>query len=315
MIQNLRIWTFVPQKPGFSQPSIEKNEAFSGNLRFAIPNSPAMHPSSDARYNEILKQSEMSNSTKPTMKSDEFKPRIDQIETQWSMVRQAAHSLASADDARRALVMRYASSIRAYVLAMTKSEQDADELSQDVIVRILNGDFGGADREKGRFRDFLKVAVRNMVRNHWAKSNRRKTADLDLGEFDTPDENPEEVDPWISGWRNNLLELTWAALAKYEEDHAGRIPFTILKLRSEFPAASSTELAGKLSKRVGREFRADTTRQQLRRARLRFAEFLVEEIANGIEDPQPERIQEELICLELYEHIRDVLPEKWGLSS
>ena len=39
------------------------------------------------------------------MKSDEFKPRIDQIETQWSMVRQAAHSLASADDARRVLAL------------------------------------------------------------------------------------------------------------------------------------------------------------------------------------------------------------------
>ena len=249
------------------------------------------------------------------MKSDEFTPRIDQIETQWSMVRQAANSFASADDARRSLVMRYASSIRAYVLAMTRNEQDADELSQDVIVRILNGDFGGANREKGRFRDFLKVAVRNMVRNHWAKSKRRKTADLDLGELDTPDDNTEEVDPWISGWRNNLLELTWSALSSYEEDHAGRIPFTILKLRAEFPTANSTELAEKLSERVCREYRADTTRQQLRRARLRFAEFLVEEVANGIEDPQPERIQEELICLELYEHIRDVLPEKWGMSS
>ncbi len=74
-------------------------------------------------------------------------------------------------------------------------------------------------------------------------------------------------------------------------------------------------LGGKLSQIVGKPVRADTTRQQLRRARLRFAEFLVEEIAQGLETAEPDRIQEELIALGLYEHIRDVLPDDWKSPS
>ncbi|MEZ6097092.1 MAG: hypothetical protein R3C03_23195 [Pirellulaceae bacterium] len=51
----------------------------------------------------------------------------------------------------------------------------------------------------------------------------------------------------------------------------------------EFPEDSSTQLAERLSQAAGREIKADTTRQQLRRARVRFVEFLVSEIADGLQ--------------------------------
>ena len=37
-------------------------------------------------------------------------------------------------DARNMLVMRYSPAIRSYVRAMTKNDEEADELSQDVVV-------------------------------------------------------------------------------------------------------------------------------------------------------------------------------------
>lgn len=40
---------------------------------------------------------------------------------------------------------------------------NADELSRDVVMKLLRGGFAGADPGRGRFRDLPKVAVRNQV--------------------------------------------------------------------------------------------------------------------------------------------------------
>ena len=250
--------------------------------------------------------------------ADRFAPRIEAIETQWSMVRRAHQgTLVSGGEAKQTLVMRYASSIKSYVRAMTGSEHEADELSQDVMVRILQGDFAGADPNRGRFRDLLKVAVRNMVKNHWAKQNRRKTVDWEVDEAEQAAGGTEDdpQDPWLPTWRHNLLEHAWNRLEQFQAERPGNIAYTLLKLRSEFPQDDSPTLAQRLSDSIGKEVRPDTTRQNLRRARLRFAEFLVEEIAEGLDSAEPARIQEELIALGLYESIRDVLPEKWTTAG
>ena len=88
--------------------------------------------------------------------------RLDAIATRWSLVRDAHLTGVpqNATAARQALVLRYAKSIRRYVGGMLKNSEDADELAQDVVMRLMKGDFGGADANRGRFRDLLKTAVR-----------------------------------------------------------------------------------------------------------------------------------------------------------
>ena len=66
---------------------------------------------------------------------------------------------------------------------------------------------------------------------------------------------------------------------------------------------------------AGKRFRADAVRQQLRRARLRFAELLVQEVARGIDDPTPARLEEELIDVGLMEYVRDFLPADWRTTG
>ena len=239
-------------------------------------------------------------------------PRLDVIETQWSLVQRAHQgTIVSGNDARQALVMRYSPAIRSYVKAITRDDQEADEISQDVVVRLLQGDFAGADPQRGRFRDLLKVAVRNMVRNHWDKQNRRRGVDYDL-QLMQDDDTPTESDDWLVHWRTNVLEIAWSALERYQRTHAGSIAYTVLRLRADAPQDNSEQLAARLSQQLGKEIRSDTFRQQLRRARVRFAEFIVEEIASGIDRADPIRIQEELICLGIYEHVKDVLPHPSG---
>lgn len=237
--------------------------------------------------------------------------RLDAIATRWSLVRRA-HDDAASDigEARGALVTRYSASVRSYVRAIMRGSPDADEVAQDVVVKMLQGNFAGADPNRGRFRDLLKVASRNMVRNWWEKANRRQGVDYDVDL--TADDNEAQPDgEWDDAWRQNVMDLAWARLQEHERTNAGSIAYTLLKLRGALPDASSNDLAEKLSEKLGKPVRADALRQQLRRARVRFAELLIEEIADGLDQPSADRIEEELISLGLFEHVRDLLPPDW----
>ncbi len=240
--------------------------------------------------------------------------RIDAIPTQWSLIRDAHAGGApqSAAVARQALVLRYAKSVRRYVGGIVKQADDADELAQDVIVRLMKGDFGGADPTRGRFRDLLKTAVRNMVHNHWAKSNRRKTADAEL-DLVAGTDDPDPA--WESEFQLNILDHAWAALKAFEKATPTNPAYTIMKLRTEFPDATSEELADKLGAKLGKPVRADACRQMLRRARLKFAEALVAEVRMGLADSSPGRVAEELAHLGLLAYVKDFLPDDWTTSG
>jgi RNA polymerase sigma-70 factor (ECF subfamily) len=250
----------------------------------------------------------------------EFAPRLDSITTRWSLVRRAhaetqttAGLQTSSCQARQALVLRYAGAIRSYIGAITRNDDQADEVAQEVVVRFMRGDFAGADPERGRFRDLMKTAVRNMVRNLWEREARRRGVDVELGQLPLARESGqnEEADCWTDAWRRNALDLAWSALEDHQRRHPDSVAYTLLRLRTDFPDETSEQLATRLSETTGRTIRADALRQQLRRARVLFAQLLVEELADGLDQPTPDRIQDELICLGLYEYIRDVLPSDW----
>jgi hypothetical protein len=204
-------------------------------------------------------------------------------------------------------VLRYAAAIRRYVGAMVRDDEQAAELSQDVVVRLMRGDFAGADPSKGRFRDLLKVAIRNMVRNHWEKStrDRRSEANLDLVADDAAAEQDRE---FTAAWRRSVLNHTWSRID--EEDRkagAGKSnnAMDVLRLRIDHPDASSVELTELLSARWKTEIKPDHCRQLLSRARKRFAAVLIDEIRSGLDDESDDRLQEELASLELLEWMGD----------
>jgi len=252
------------------------------------------------------------------MSDDAFAPNLDMIETRWSILRRAYQpDAASAADARSFLVLRYAPAIRGYVQALTRNEADADELAQDVIVRLIQGDFAGADPNRGRFRDLLKVSVKNMVRSFWDKRQRRGAIDKRLAEDSAREESYEQEtdEAWSNQCRDSLIETAMGRLEEYQKANAGNVFYDALRIRSTFPELDSTGLAAELSKLHGREINAANYRQQLKRARTRFAEYIVEEVAQSLDMANADRIQEELIELGLYDYIKDVLPPNWQVAS
>jgi DNA-directed RNA polymerase specialized sigma24 family protein len=239
--------------------------------------------------------------------------RLDEIATDWSLLRLAhQHSVTGAGPARDALALRYNAAIRGYVGALVKDPQDADELAQEALVRILRGDFARADPQRGRFRDFLKVAVHNLVRTYWSRKQRRAGKDVDVARLaDAGAPDPLSEAEWTARWQRSVLQLTWSALEAHQRAHPESIAWTLLRLRVDHPDDDSTRLAARLSEAVGRTVRPTALRQQLRRARLRFAQLLIEEIARGLDDPTPERVEEELGDIGLMEYVRDFLPPDW----
>lgn len=242
---------------------------------------------------------------------EELPKRLESMVTRWSLVR-VAHdaSTVSAGKARNELVLRYSDAIRSYIRGIVRNDASADEIAQNAVLRMLSGDFAGADPNRGRFRDLLKVAARNMVRSHWAKENRRRPAQHDVEQL-ADDGGPDDAEEWVSGWRQNALDLTWKALENFEQSQPGSSAFTLLKLRAAYPDATSDELAERLGEILGAKVTAEATRQKLRRARVKFAELLLDEVADGLQQPSPDDVEEELAALGLIEYVRKLLPPEW----
>ena len=245
--------------------------------------------------------------------------RLDGIETRWTMLRMAHRgaSMAGADvaAARQSLVMRYAPAVRRYVGAILRDDEQADEVAQDAVVRLLKGDFAGADPNRGRFRDLLKTAVRNMVKDAWAKENRRAARSLPDDAAEAAGEDGATGGPgdlWGEGWRTRVLDLAWSELKDHERQNPASRAYRVMKLRTDDPDATAEDLAERLSREVGEPVRADRFRQLLRRARVRFAEALVEEVRDGLAEPTPERVEDELIALGLHSQVSGLLPDGWA---
>ncbi len=235
--------------------------------------------------------------------------QLNQIGTLWSVVRRAH---AGADDearqARQRLLERYTGAVRRYLLGALRDAEAADDLAQDFACRFLAGSLGGADQSRGRFRDFVKGVLFNMIADYHKKRSRgpRQMAE-DAPEPGADCAQAAERDAaFTRGWREELLSRAWEALRRQEQDT--RQPYhTVLRLRAEKPHLSSTQLAEELTVSLGRELTAPGVRKTLERARDAFGDLLLDEIAQGLDAPTRDLIEEELADLGLLEQCRDAV--------
>lgn len=236
--------------------------------------------------------------------------RIEGIPTRHSLL-EAAHQddAARAGPARNALVMRYRKAIRAYLGRLLANDGDADEVAQEVVVKMLKGEFARVDAARGRFRDYLKVTVRNAALHHVRQRGKARAVTLApelLGE-----EAPATEDSWLADWRRTLLEGARGRLRDYQARHPGNVYATLLDLMGEHPEEDSEQLAARVGQATGQPYRADAVRKQVSRARRKLAEFLVEEVTRTLDNPTPGEIEEELTEVGLLAFIEDFLPPDW----
>lgn len=228
-------------------------------------------------------------------------PGLDQISTRWAILKDPVQFL-----------LRYGPAIRKYLQALLKNPDDVDEIAQDILTKVVQNAFGRASPDHGRFRDYLKVAVRNAALMHLRKKKAVQPAESVLLQIADPLQTALVADQeWLADWQRCIMNKAWRALDSHERRTPDNHFYTVLKLSVDHPNEDSTRLAERASRKIGKPLRADAFRKQVSRARRMFAELLLDEVVNTLDQPSPQQIEEELIAIGLMDYVRDFLPPDW----
>lgn len=121
---------------------------------------------------------------------------LNRISTQWSVVQNPSHFL-----------IRYAVSVRSYLDALLRDSQAADDVSQEFFMSVVAKGFIRADADRGRFRDYLKVSVRNAAMTYLRRQRRQPgLMDASVRQFVAAAPDSAEDAAWLANWRQCLLD-------------------------------------------------------------------------------------------------------------
>ena len=227
------------------------------------------------------------------------------LTTHWSVVL-AAQDKSSPESAAALEVLcgAYWYPLYAFVRRQGHSPSDAQDLTQEFFARLLAKEYlQAADREKGRFRTFLRVALRRFLANEWDRARRLKRGggrtplplDTTAAEQRYQAEGDDSLAPdrlYERRWARALLEQ---ALARLRADYsaAGKaIEFEQLKavLTAERGTIPYRDLAAALSLSEG------AARVAVHRLRKRFREAFRAAVAETVS--ATEEVDDELRYLE-----------------
>ena len=222
--------------------------------------------------------------------------RLTDIGTRWTKVQLAI--LGTGPEAKRAqgeLFERYCGAMKRYLQVALGDAGAVDDVVQEFGVALVSGGFRNAQPERGRFRDYIKGVLFRLVKKHRRREQRLArhiAADVD---FADPECYPNACEEQFrQSWRDELLARTWEALAEADPTF-----FTVLHFRAAHPDMHSEDMVKELAPQLGKPLTAQGVRQTLSRARKRFVNLLLQQVAGSLECPTPGAIQEELRDLDL----------------
>jgi hypothetical protein len=206
-------------------------------------------------------------------------------------------------------VMTYGPAVRAYLCAILRDTDEADEALQDLLVRVTEHGFATADPGKGRFRDYLKAVVRNAALRRQRLARPARQADAGELEAVAAPEHAAAEDAWRDEWRQCVLNGAWRALERHQrEAGGGNLFYTALRLTADHPGADSRELAARAAEASGQPLTPAAFRKQVSRARRAFAELIAAEVRQTLDGGTSEQVRDELAALGLLDYVRDYLP-------
>jgi len=240
------------------------------------------------------------------MMEDKQFAHLSQIQTNWSMIFQAHQgSSDAATAALEALMERYGGAVHRYLLGITRDPDLAGDLAQEFALRFLRGDFRRADPRYGRFRNFVKTAVMNLVIDHHRrKKTRPQLLAHKAAEPESPAPDLTELDRrFVDCWREEIFDRAWGELARLQEQ-TGQPFHTVLRLRADRPDLHSPDMAVLLSQHLGKTVNSGWVRQTLLRSRGKFVALIIEEVSRTLGNPSSEEVDEELMDLGLWDYCR-----------
>jgi RNA polymerase sigma-70 factor (ECF subfamily) len=210
------------------------------------------------------------------------------VTTQWSVVLTAASSDTSqAQAALGKLCATYWYPLYAYVRRRGHAVQDAQDLTQAFIARLLERKWvADADRGRGRFRTFLLTAMSRFLADEWDKLRAQKrgggmahvpvqldTAETRYGHEPVDDSTPEQC--FERRWALTLLDTVLQRLREqYEHEGKGEL---FAGLNSSLVGGSESQPYAQLAAQLG--LNEGAVKVAVHRLRKRYRRLLRAEVA------------------------------------
>lgn len=191
------------------------------------------------------------------------------------------------------LVGRYHDAVKRYIYFKVRDSHLADEVLQEFWSKLLAGKLAGADKSKGRFRDYLRTVLHRLIIDHFRSRKLQPLPPGDLLDSSRPDEDFDRV------WREAVITRVWVRLQTYQAATPKNRYASVLQLRRDFPKASIEEIASKLGEMTRSRVTPEAFRKNLQRARAKFIELLVMELRETIHPASQEDVEAEIFDLGL----------------
>jgi RNA polymerase sigma factor (sigma-70 family) len=219
--------------------------------------------------------------------------RLTEIPTSWTTISSAHTPGPKSQAAMEDLVGRYHDAVTRYIHLKVRDKHLADEVLQEFWTKLLTGKLAGADRTKGRFRDYLRTVLHRLIIDHFRTRKLQALPPGDLLDASRPDEDFDQV------WRETVINRVWSRLETYQASTPKNRYATVLQLRRDHPKASIDEIALKLSEMTRTQVTPEAFRKNLQRARAKFIELLVLELRETIHPTTTQDIEDEIYDLGL----------------
>lgn len=231
--------------------------------------------------------------------------RLSQISTLWSVVQNANDSQSeTVQEAQQQLWDQYSRAARRYLGSALRDDEAVDEVMQELALKIVRQEFKNATPERGSFRTFMKTVLFRMVADY----RRRQARGREYTASDKQSDLNPAQEEFASSWREEALEMAWAKLEELEEE-SGRPWNSVLRVKIDHPEMNSTELAERVTQKTNHEITEANYRVLLHRSREKFAEILVEIVAQTLQVADTTHLQEELAELQLLEFCQSAIAE------
>jgi len=220
--------------------------------------------------------------------------------TRWSLILSAANSESEEHKAHEALAelcQTYWRPIFSFVCRRGHSTEDAQDLTQDFFVMILETNWlRHADRDRGRFRSLLLKSLQNFLNNAAEKAHARKRGgDVQFVSWDewmaeAPSQLSISAHALDSLPPERLFDLRWAAtvveqaLRRLREECESKGRLRLFDVLSSHLAAERADVSyANLSSALG--VAETAVKKQLHNMRQRYRSLLRDEVAQTVESP------------------------------
>jgi RNA polymerase sigma-70 factor (ECF subfamily) len=225
-----------------------------------------------------------------------------------------ADSTASEETARKALTelcKTYWRPVFAFICRRGYSVPDAQDLTQDFFLMVLEGDLlKRADPSRGRFRSLLLKVLQNFLANDTIKKRARKRGgDMKFVSWDewmaeAPSHlaiSAQEAEAWPA---EKIYDVRWAATAvehalrQLGEECENRGRRRVFDVLSDYLAAERQDVSyQKLSKVLG--VPEASVKRLVHQLRVRYRDLLRAEVAQTVEKPQDVDAELRYLCAAL----------------